>query len=1194
MSDDHANSCTFKHQSLCIFVIGASGDLAKKKTYPSLFDLFEHGFLPPHTIICGYARSKKSDDEFRSFISAYLKTKDEEKKSAFLNLCIYRSGAYDSVSDVGAVSKEMETLENATGLCIKNRLFYFAIPPNVFVPIGTSIKHSALSTQGWNRLIVEKPFGHDLNSFNELSRDMGALYSEDEIYRIDHYLGKEMVQNLMLLRFANNTFEPLWNRNYISSVMITFKENIGTQGRGGYFDSYGIIRDVMQNHLLQVLSLVAMEPPVRASGDDYSNFVRDEKVKVLKCIEPLSLENTVLGQYVGNNELNEVGYLEDPTVPADSVTPTFATVVMNVKNARWDGVPFIMKAGKALNDKKVEVRIQFKQAPGATHMFPGVEIPRNELVLRLQPNEAVYMKTNVKSPGLSTKPVASELDLSYNVRYADTYLPEAYTRLVLDVLRGKQATFVRDDELRAAWQIFTPLLNQIESQRLTPIPYVFGTRGPMESDNLVKKFGYEFHSGAYTKCETMADPCSCARVAELEEQVAHLQSQLLRYRRKYGNLDVLDPSKGLCTTRDDGLMPTQLESSSSTLVSSSVGKHVVLDYVADSPMFRKSLDGLDEAMSGLKGFMKELLVRAKDFVTAGNHWGEMETNLAGIYSTKHSRSLFTSCYSELGDLSTILNDFHDTLAQIQSSRHSFLLSVEALLYGPIENFCDQELKQAIELKKEMVKCGEEYEALLGKSLSKQTPFYSRSSSLSITSALDIVLDDNENTTSDDKLMQARCKFEVARFDCVRYFNMLDAKKKFVLLEAFNSTLYSYLGHFHACHELVKSIEPTLRTRQANLQEARNQFEKDGAMWAQQRDLLESRLSSAYPATLPVEIISTETAQGRLLSKAEKQGFLIVRSGMFPTKSWKRIWFQIHQGKLYSIKNQKDMELTLVSDLMVSKVRACQKSLPYTFEVLDNTQSKTILQATSDADMQSWIDAAQESTESMLGLQSHRAQVDPSQPDLVRQLMEDNAVCADCGQSPSEWVSINIGAFLCIECSGIHRSLGVHVSKVRSLILDSWDVSVLELLHHHLGNTNVNAIWEVALAPGWVKPTAQASRTEKEKWIKAKYEFRGFSEHVNVSMTGIVSRLFQAAKQGNIHDIMWCIAHGVDINSVQEATKDTALHLGAKAGHALCCEYLLQNGASQTLVDGENRLPSDVAKLAGFEHIKLMLLQRMRE
>ncbi|KAF0697676.1 Aste57867_11647 [Aphanomyces stellatus] len=496
--DDETNTgCHYMGESLVVFVIGASGDLAKKKTYPSLFELYTHGYLPEHTTICGYARSRKTDEEFRTFIGGYLKTKDTEKKEAFLQKCLYRYGEYDSAESVGAVSKEMYLKES--GFKIKNRLFYFAIPPNVFVPIGTSIKAAALTTEGWNRLIVEKPFGHDLTSFNDLSHAMGALYSEDEIYRIDHYLGKEMVQNLMLMRFANITFEPLWNRNYISSVMITFKEDIGTQGRGGYFDSYGIIRDVMQNHLLQVLSLVAMEPPVRASGDGYANFVRDEKVKVLECIEPISLSNTVMGQYVKDptNPQSEVGYLEDPTVPAGSVTPTFATVIMNVKNARWDGVPFIMKAGKALNERKAEVRITFKPAPGASHMFPGSKIPQNELVLRLQPDEAMYMKTNVKMPGLSTKAVASELDLSYSQRYADTHLPDAYTRLVLDVLRGKQATFVRDDELRAAWKIFTPLLDEIDEKKIPPITYPFGSRGPPESDELIKKQGYAYHGGAY-------------------------------------------------------------------------------------------------------------------------------------------------------------------------------------------------------------------------------------------------------------------------------------------------------------------------------------------------------------------------------------------------------------------------------------------------------------------------------------------------------------------------------------------------------------------------------------------------------------------------------------------------------------------------------------------------------------------------
>jgi glucose-6-phosphate 1-dehydrogenase len=384
-----------------------------------------------------------------------------------------------------------------------NQLFYFAIPPSVFVPIGKSIKEALIKDAnphkktGWIRLIIEKPFGNDSKSFEELSSAMSALYTEDYIYRIDHYLGKEMVQNLVILRFSNAIFEPVWNRNHINSVVITFKEDFGTKGRGGYFDSYGIIRDVIQNHLLQVMCLVAMEPPVAVTGENSANFVRDEKVKVLNCIDPVKLEDCVLGQYQAAPDGREVAYTEDPTVPDDSVTPTFATMILRINNPRWDGVPFIIKAGKALNERKAEIRIQFKTAPAAKCMFAGQEVPQNELVMRLQPDEAVYMKTNVKSPGLMTKPVTSELDLSYKDRYNDVEMFDAYTRLILEVIRGRQATFVRDDELKASWAIFTPLLHQIEKEKIKPIPYEYGSRGPAESDELIEKVGFHYHGGTY-------------------------------------------------------------------------------------------------------------------------------------------------------------------------------------------------------------------------------------------------------------------------------------------------------------------------------------------------------------------------------------------------------------------------------------------------------------------------------------------------------------------------------------------------------------------------------------------------------------------------------------------------------------------------------------------------------------------------
>ena len=502
--------CDYLPDALTIFVVGASGDLAKKKTYPSLLDLFRFGFLTKRTIICGYARSSfASDEAFRDQLRPYLQHRGTDaQREAFLSHCIYRRGAsYESADDVARVFDELQQRERAL-LCGKvNRLFYFAIPPSVFVPIGKSIKTAVIDPQlrneaqthdgkmGWNRFIIEKPFGHDSESFAKLSRDMGALYDEHYIYRIDHYLGKEMVQNLVILRFANAMFEPLWNRHYIKSVMITFKEDFGTQGRGGYVDGYGIIRDVIQNHLMQVLSLVAMEPPVAVTGDHAAQYVRDEKVKVLRCIDPLTLSDCVLGQYLGGD--TEVAYTDDPTVPSDSVTPTFCTAVLYIKNPRWQGVPFILKAGKALNERKAEIRIQFHPAPGAQGMFAGQQVPEQELVMRLQPEEAVYLKTNVKSPGLLTVPMASELDLSYKHRFENVEIVDAYTRLILEVIRGRQATFVRDDELQASWDIFTPLLHQIEKDKIRPIPYAYGSRGPPESDDLIARLGYHYHGGTY-------------------------------------------------------------------------------------------------------------------------------------------------------------------------------------------------------------------------------------------------------------------------------------------------------------------------------------------------------------------------------------------------------------------------------------------------------------------------------------------------------------------------------------------------------------------------------------------------------------------------------------------------------------------------------------------------------------------------
>ncbi|THU51268.1 hypothetical protein C4D60_Mb06t29200 [Musa balbisiana] len=432
---------------LSIIVLGASGDLAKKKTFPALFHLFQQGFLQENDVhIFGYARTKLSDDDLRERIRGYLgkvvSTENAEILSKFLQLIKYVSGSYDS--EEGFQLLDMQVSEHETS---KNsqpgtsrRLFYLALPPSLILVGGHAL---------WLR---------------NLRKRLGICRRfKCPAWRL-------------VLRFANRFFMPLWNRDNIDNIQIVFREDFGTEGRGGYFDEYGIIRDIIQNHLLQVLCLVAMEKPVSLKPE----HIRDEKVKVLQSVLPIKPEEVVLGQYKG--------YKDDPTVSDSSNTPTFATAVLRIHNERWEGVPFILKAGKALNSRKAEIRVQFKDVPG--DIFKSKKQGRNEFVIRLQPSEAMYMKLTVKKPGLQMSTIQSELDLSYGLRYQDVKIPEAYERLILDTIRGDQQHFVRRDELRVAWEIFTPLLHSIDEGQLKPISYKPGSRGPAEADELLAKAGY--------------------------------------------------------------------------------------------------------------------------------------------------------------------------------------------------------------------------------------------------------------------------------------------------------------------------------------------------------------------------------------------------------------------------------------------------------------------------------------------------------------------------------------------------------------------------------------------------------------------------------------------------------------------------------------------------------------------------------
>ncbi|KAL4075846.1 glucose-6-phosphate dehydrogenase [Scleroderma yunnanense] len=475
-------------------VFGASGDLAKKKTFPALFALYRNSFLPNNVHIVGYARTKMDDEEYYRRITGYIKRDNDPefdtKLDEFKKVCSYISGGYDDSESFIKLNDHLLKIESTHRPGLVNRIFYLALPPSVFIPVARHAREQCYA-KGENRIIVEKPFGKDLDSCRELLRALKKYWTEDETYRIDHYLGKEMVKNLLVLRFANIALNAAWDKNSISNVQITFKEPFGTEGRGGYFDEFGIIRDILQNHLLQVLSIVTMERPVSFAPED----IRDEKVKVLRAIPAITRDDTLLGQYVAAD--GKPGYLDDATVPNNSVCPTFATTVLWIRNERWEGVPFIMKAGKALNEAKVEVRVQFKDVTQGIF----AEISRNELVVRIQPEEAVYLKVNTKSPGYAFRAIPAEMDLTYGKRFTDTVIPGAYEALILDALKGDHSNFVRDDELEVAWKIFTPILHWIDGkdgEQPKPLPYAYGSRGPEQLDTFIAKYGYKPTQEEYT------------------------------------------------------------------------------------------------------------------------------------------------------------------------------------------------------------------------------------------------------------------------------------------------------------------------------------------------------------------------------------------------------------------------------------------------------------------------------------------------------------------------------------------------------------------------------------------------------------------------------------------------------------------------------------------------------------------------
>ncbi|MBU0756405.1 MAG: glucose-6-phosphate dehydrogenase [Planctomycetes bacterium] len=480
----------------CLVVIfGASGDLTRKKLMPALFDLYRQNLLPERMAILGVSRTEFSDETFRVQIAESIKKHGENQPvesallSGFSRTLFYQPIDTSNPDDYGKVKARITEL--ADELMIPgNCLFYLSTPPSLYEVIPECLHRHGLHLEDngrWKRIIIEKPFGRDLKSAQSLNNKIHSCFDEHQVFRIDHYLGKETVQNIMALRFANGIFEPLWNRNYVDHVELTAAEHIGVGGRGGYYEQAGVLRDMVQNHLLQVLGIIAMEPPARFNAD----AVRNEAAKVFDAIRPLPKERVadfvVRGQYTGSTIKGGPvpGYREERDVAPESRTETFAAVKFFIDHWRWSGVPFYVRSGKRMPTRVTEAVIHFKQAPHPLFLREAGDKPScNQLVIRIQPDEGILLRFGMKVPGAGFKIQDVPMDFRYST-LADTYIASAYERLLLDSLLGDATLYARSDAVEACWKFISPILEAWDELPEIPIHgYPAGTWGPKEARNL--------------------------------------------------------------------------------------------------------------------------------------------------------------------------------------------------------------------------------------------------------------------------------------------------------------------------------------------------------------------------------------------------------------------------------------------------------------------------------------------------------------------------------------------------------------------------------------------------------------------------------------------------------------------------------------------------------------------------------------
>jgi glucose-6-phosphate 1-dehydrogenase len=470
-------------------IFGASGDLTRRKLIPALYRHYAKGSLPEGFQVVGFARKPYDHDEFRDLMLEGMEeltgmAPEVDVWARFRERLWYVRGDLKEADDLEQLRSFVQKLENGPA----NRLYYLATVPPLF-PIAVhqlGRLNMASETDGWRRIVVEKPFGHDLESAEKLNIVIHTVFEERQIYRIDHYLGKDTAQNILYFRFLNTIFEPIWNRNYIDNVQITVAESVDVGRRGGYYDQAGVVRDMIQNHMLQLLTLVAMEPPAMFDAD----AVRNEKVKVLRAIDSIDNERSVVAQYRGYRDLEGVA--------SDSSTPTFAAVKLSINNWRWQGVPFYLRSGKALAEKRTEIVVEFEPPPHVMFdLSPDYKLTPNYLSLCIQPDEGIHLRFETKVPGSIQETRSVDMEFHYHDSFEEQTLPDAYERLLLDALQGDASLFTRSDEIEHAWKLVELLLQgRVDASKEMHLPlYDPGTWGPEEAEALLARDGREWRSG---------------------------------------------------------------------------------------------------------------------------------------------------------------------------------------------------------------------------------------------------------------------------------------------------------------------------------------------------------------------------------------------------------------------------------------------------------------------------------------------------------------------------------------------------------------------------------------------------------------------------------------------------------------------------------------------------------------------------